>query len=74
MANERVYLKRIDRLFQQGTMTGLDEGQFLERFVAEHEESALEALVERHGPMVLGVCRHGSPTRKTRMMHSRRRF
>ncbi len=57
MANERVYLKRIDRLFQQGTMTGLDEGQFLERFVAEHEESALEALVERHGPMVLGVCR-----------------
>ena len=63
MANEQVYLKRIDRLFRQGTMTGLDDGQFLERFVAERDDSALEALVERHGPMVLGVCRRwlGNP-------------
>jgi RNA polymerase sigma factor (sigma-70 family) len=29
----------------------------LERFTARREESAFAALVERHGPMVLGVCR-----------------
>jgi RNA polymerase sigma factor (sigma-70 family) len=29
----------------------------LERFVAEGDDSAFEALVVRHGPMVLGVCR-----------------
>jgi RNA polymerase sigma factor (sigma-70 family) len=29
----------------------------LERFVRDHDEAAFAALVERHGPMVLGVCR-----------------
>jgi RNA polymerase sigma factor (sigma-70 family) len=59
MANEqnRLPLREISRLFQGGTLTGLDEGQLLERFVAGYDESSLEALVERHGPMVLGVCR-----------------
>jgi RNA polymerase sigma factor (sigma-70 family) len=31
--------------------------QLLRRFVATREEEAFEALVRRHGPMVLGVCR-----------------
>ena len=38
----------------------LPDGQLLERFVAEPGESgecAFETLLERHGPMVLGVCR-----------------
>src|SRR5262249_54392705 len=34
----------------------LDDGQLLERFVACRDEPAFEALVHRHGPMVLGVC------------------
>jgi DNA-directed RNA polymerase specialized sigma24 family protein len=50
-------LRHIDRLFHAGTLTGQDEGQLLGRFVADRDESALEALVDRHGPMVLGVCR-----------------
>src|SRR5262249_2233965 len=33
------------------------DGQLLERFLARREESAFTALVQRHGPMVLGVCR-----------------
>jgi TIGR03009 family protein len=33
------------------------DGQLLERFVRRREASALAGLVERHGPMVWGVCR-----------------
>jgi RNA polymerase sigma factor (sigma-70 family) len=33
------------------------DGQLLEAYVARREEAAFEALVRRHGPMVLGVCR-----------------
>ncbi|HLJ92216.1 MAG TPA: sigma-70 family RNA polymerase sigma factor [Gemmataceae bacterium] len=36
---------------------GLTDGQLLERFVAHRDEAAFEALLRRHGPMVLGVCR-----------------
>ena len=35
----------------------LTDGQLLGRFVARGEEAAFEALLRRHGPMVLGVCR-----------------
>ena len=31
--------------------------QLLERYATERDERAFEALVARHGPMVLGVCR-----------------
>jgi RNA polymerase sigma factor (sigma-70 family) len=36
---------------------GLTDGQLLERFLARREEAAFEVLVDRHGAMVLGVCR-----------------
>jgi RNA polymerase sigma factor (sigma-70 family) len=36
---------------------GLTDGQLLERFLRQHDEDAFAALVKRHGPMVLGVCR-----------------
>jgi RNA polymerase sigma factor (sigma-70 family) len=36
---------------------GLTDGQLLERFLAARDEAAFEALLRRHGPMVLGVCR-----------------
>src|SRR5262245_20349544 len=36
---------------------GLTDSELLERFVARRDEAAFEALVRRHGPMVLGVCR-----------------
>jgi RNA polymerase sigma factor (sigma-70 family) len=33
------------------------DAALLERFLAQHEQAALGILVQRHGPMVLGVCR-----------------
>src|SRR5262245_61736600 len=36
---------------------GPSDGQLLECFVAGRDEAAFAALVRRHGPMVLGVCR-----------------
>ena len=47
-------------LFNVGTAGGLTDGQLLERFTAqggEAAELAFATLVERHGPMVLRVCR-----------------
>src|SRR6266702_1506885 len=36
---------------------GLTDGQLLEDYIRRRDETALEALVHRHGPMVWGVCR-----------------
>src|SRR5262249_28773256 len=36
---------------------GLTDGELLERYVNRRDEAAFTALVRRHGPMVLGVCR-----------------
>ena len=49
-------------IFSVGTLSGLTDGQLLERFAQgqggmPESEAAFTALVERHGPMVLGVCR-----------------
>jgi len=33
------------------------DGELLRQFVARRDEAAFTALMERHGPMVLGVCR-----------------
>ncbi len=51
------FIQQLERLFQHGTAVGLTEGELLERFVAARDEAAFEALIARHGPMVLGVCR-----------------
>jgi RNA polymerase sigma factor (sigma-70 family) len=37
---------------------GLTDAQLLDHFVASGDEAAFTILVRRHGPMVLGVCRH----------------
>src|SRR5215831_6771822 len=39
------------------TGRGLGDRELLERFVGANDEAAFTVLVERHGPMVLGVCR-----------------
>src|SRR5437763_11693806 len=36
---------------------GLTDAQLLELYLTGRDEAAFEALLRRHGPMVLGVCR-----------------
>ena len=49
-------LRDLDRLFRHGTLpTG--DGALLASFLATGDEAAFEAIVARHGSMVLGVCR-----------------
>jgi RNA polymerase sigma factor (sigma-70 family) len=47
---------RLDALLSGGTLTGLGEGQLLERFLTDRDDDAFEELVARHGPMILGIC------------------
>ncbi len=53
-------IRQIESLFDGGSIAGLSDGQLLERFNTRRDssrESAFAALVTRHGPMVLRVCR-----------------
>src|SRR5689334_24290491 len=53
-------LRDLRTLFRFGVAGDLSDGQLLDRFVARRDEAAEEAfamLVERHGAMVMGVCR-----------------
>jgi Sigma-70 region 2 len=53
--------KQLKTLSGMGVVGNLSDGSLLERIVHERDEAAQAAftvLVERHGPMVLGVCRH----------------
>jgi RNA polymerase sigma factor (sigma-70 family) len=53
-------ISQLDVLWTAGTLTGLSDAQLLSRFAQARDaagELAFRALVERHGPMVLGVCR-----------------
>jgi DNA-directed RNA polymerase specialized sigma24 family protein len=52
-----IVLHRLDRLFTEGTLAGIGDGELLDRFRSRRDEAAFEALVELHGPMVLGLCR-----------------
>ncbi len=57
MSVQRLAIPDLGRIFAGETVTGLSEWQLLERYLERRDESAFEALVTRHGPMVLGVCR-----------------
>ncbi len=53
-------LQQVHRLFKQGSVGNLTDGQLLDRLVTgcgEDSEAAFEELMHRHGPMVLRLCR-----------------
>jgi RNA polymerase sigma factor (sigma-70 family) len=52
--------RHIHAIFDAGTVAGMTDGELLRRFATggrEAAEVAFAAIVERHGPMVLRVCR-----------------
>ena len=51
------YATAVERLLDDGSAVGLPDAELLDRFVGRRDEAAFAALVDRHGPMVLGVCR-----------------
>lgn len=56
----RDLLSQLNILSQVGVVGGLSDGQLLQRFLADRDrasEAAFTALVYRHGPMVMRVCR-----------------
>ena len=59
------FVKRIETLFRTGTAGGLTDRQLLERFLERRGDDAQDAfatLVDRHGAMVLRVCRQILPS------------
>ena len=50
-------LRHLCRAAARGSANETADADLLARFVSRRDEAAFEALVRRHGPMVLGVCR-----------------
>src|SRR5260370_39970707 len=50
-------VQQIRQLAEGGRANPLTDQHLLERFIARKDESAFAALVRRHGPMILGLCR-----------------
>jgi RNA polymerase sigma factor (sigma-70 family) len=57
MSSQRLAVCDLGLILKGESVSGLSEWQLLERYVERRDEVAFEALVTRHGPMVLGVCR-----------------
>jgi RNA polymerase sigma factor (sigma-70 family) len=49
--------RHLHRLLSPARLAELTDRQLLERFASGRDEDAFRALVGRHGPLVLGVCR-----------------
>jgi RNA polymerase sigma factor (sigma-70 family) len=52
-----VVLRYVRALAGPGAAAPMSDGQLLNHFLSRRDETAFAALVERHGPMVHGVCR-----------------
>ncbi len=63
--SNRALRRDLETIFKAGTLAGLTDGQLLERFAARRgggeghaeAEAIFALLIERHGPMVMRVCR-----------------
>jgi RNA polymerase sigma factor (sigma-70 family) len=54
-------MRHIRKLASMPGSRNQTDGQLLERFTVAQDEAAFETLLQRHGPMVLGVCRRLLP-------------
>ena len=51
------FLQHLRKVMAAETLASLSDRELVERYLASHEEAAFQALLHRHGPMVLRVCR-----------------
>jgi RNA polymerase sigma factor (sigma-70 family) len=51
-------LRHIRKVVAAQSPSRQSDRQLVQQFIAERDEAAFAALVQRHGPMVLGVCRN----------------
>jgi RNA polymerase sigma factor (sigma-70 family) len=51
------FLKRLRRSLEADPAVAVSDSELLDRFVSGNDDQAFTALLRRHGPMVLGVCR-----------------
>jgi RNA polymerase sigma factor (sigma-70 family) len=51
------FLEQLRKAMAAETLAALADGELLERFTTTHDEASFHALLRRHGPMVLRVCR-----------------
>ena len=54
---QATFLREIHQLFAAGTVVGRGDDELVKQFAARRDEAAFAALLNRHGSMVLGVCR-----------------
>jgi RNA polymerase sigma factor (sigma-70 family) len=57
----RSVLQHLRKFAAAQSFRELKDPELLERFVGARDEAAFTVLIERHGPMVLGVCRRALP-------------
>src|SRR5262245_36837513 len=50
-------LSRLRQIVSSESVGETTDGELLQRFSGQRDETAFAALLARHGPMVLGVCR-----------------
>ena len=57
MGHNRLASPDLERIFEGETVSALSEWQLLARYLDHRDQLAFEALLARHGPMVMGTCR-----------------
>ena len=55
------FLQRLRKAMAAETLSAFSDSELIDRFLANHEEAAFQALLHRHGQMVLRVCRRILP-------------
>src|SRR5437867_1906963 len=56
VASVTTFIHQLRRSVLASGGAGLSDGQLLTLFIERRDEGAFEALVRRHGPMVMAVC------------------
>jgi RNA polymerase sigma factor (sigma-70 family) len=55
------FLQQLRKTMAAETLASDPDGELIGRFLASHDEGSFQALMHRHGPMVLRVCRRALP-------------